>query len=274
MGHIITEDNLERHIVQQYNFNNLDAEDESNLVDDGFQTMQFKSGNEQPAVPKHNFNQQQNHHQVESSEDLERRDQMINSLLDKVDSLSSELLKVQMKLEEQEGIFTDQIDDAKKRAYEDGLKQGQQQIEESLRADYGNALQNFQHSVLEVNQLSTDLKGVTESVEKELIKASVEIAKEVITSEISFNSGQVAISLSKALLKQIDDASDIKLHINSSDYDLVKDAFKDMENISIVPNRSVNAGGVIVVSDVGTIEGSIMDRFKNLKSDILSKTDI
>jgi flagellar assembly protein FliH len=265
MGNIITEKNIKQHSILSYQFENLDRDKENHSsVDNDFQPLNFAQDN------KTSINQP---HQQESHEDLKRRDEMINNLLDKVDSLSSELLKVQIKLEEQDGIFTNQIDEVKKSSYEEGLKQGQIQIEQKLQSEYSSILKNFTTSIDEVNNLSKNLQSATNSIESELIKASVEIAKEVITSEISFNSGQVAINLSKSLLKQINDASTIKLHVNSSDYDSVKDSFKDMEHISIIPNRSVNQGGVIIVSDVGTIEGSIMERFKNLKLDILSKVE-
>lgn len=269
MGNIITEDNLNQHRVQQFNFETLDHKIENEGDDIDFQPMEFSA----PAESSSYVVNSSNGGAVETREDLERRDQMINSLLDKVDSLSSELLKVQIKLEEQEGIFSDQIDEAKKRSYEDGLKQGQIEIEQRLQNQYSENLQNFTASVGEVNGLSQQLNSVMQSIEKELLKASIEIAKEVIVSELSFNSGQVAINLSKNLLEQVKDATDVKLHINSGDYDSIKDVFGQMENISVVPNRSVNSGGVIIVSDVGTIEGSVMERFKTLKGDILTKAE-
>ena len=108
-----------------------------------------------------------------------------------------------------------------------------------------------------------------EDLEKELSAISVDIAKEVILSEVSENSQKIALGLTKELLNSIMDATNIKIKVNPSDYLFLKEQLSENTKVEILADSAVSLGGVVIVSDSGNLDGTIMARYKNLKQSVL-----
>lgn len=214
---------------------------------------------EQPYIPK-----------IEKREELERRDKMIETLIEKSDVLSKELIKVQAKLTNQESLFRDEMKKAKEDAFNRGVQEGLTQSKMGHDIEYREKTLQLQESISKLENLSSKFSSMMKTVEKELIHASIEIAKEVIESEITYNSGQVAINLAKSLIKKIEEAKEIKIRVNSVDYEEVKNGLSNLQHVEVVSDSAVTRGGVIISSDVGSIEGNIMKRYKKVKDDIFS----
>jgi flagellar assembly protein FliH len=206
-------------------------------------------------------------------ESIRKRDELIEVLIQKSDTLSGEIANLQAKLDNQDRIFQNELQNIKKDAYESGVRDGIQRAEQNLENQYQNNIGRLGSSIKKLEKLSNEFESMSSMLEKELINTSIAIAKEVITNEISFNSGQVAISLSKTLLQDISDATEIKLHVNGGDFSDVKGALSSLEKVEVISDTAISRGGVILISDVGTIEGNVMERFKKAKDSILSKID-
>lgn len=264
---IITEDIRAEHTITGFVFGDLDSNEKSSY--DGFEPFPTKTVAEPVSIgtvsPQNNS--------IENRDDIDRREGMISSLMEKSDSLSRELISVQNQLSNQENLFKNEMRDLKENSYNQGLKDGIQQAKTDMDNLYSDKLNQLDDSIKKINELSSKMSSVMKSVEPELIHTSIAIAKEVIDSEISFNSGQVAINLAKSLMQKLDEAKDIKIRVNINDFESLKLGLSNLENIEIIPDSAVTKGGIILISDVGTIEGNIMERYKKIKSDALSKID-
>jgi flagellar assembly protein FliH len=258
----------EKHIISSFVFGNLDNGEKSRVVEDDFEPLVKKIGNSEEIIK---YPPQQRN--GESREEIERRDKMISSLLEKSDLLSHELVKVQAKLTNQEALFRDEMKRIKDDAYAKGLNDGVAKAQKDVESFYNSKLEQLSESISKLENLSEEVSSLTNGIEKELVHTSIDIAKEVLNSEITYNSGQVAINLSRSLIKKIDDAKEIKIRVNRSDYEILKIGLKDLENVEVVPDGAVTKGGVIIISDVGTIEGNIMERYKKIRERVLAKID-
>jgi flagellar assembly protein FliH len=287
---IISKNSQEEHVISSYDFvslNDVQRQTQEILADQqDFEPMDIFNPNakqpeneeqekpepKQPTSARINSSSTKQHLQI-LEEQLKSRDEMIQKLLQKADNLSSEFLKMQMKLEDQENLFKDQVKQAQTKAFEEGVQEGRKLAENDLASQYQVNLEQFNNSLNEVNLLKTNLNKTIKSIEKELVFTSIDIAKEVVQAEITFNSSQVAVKLTESLLSNLSDASEIKLRVNPTDFDFVKESFAKMKDISVIPDRAVSTGGIIVISDVGTIEGNIMERYKKLKLEALSSLE-
>ena len=198
---------------------------------------------------------------------------MVSILLEKSDKLSEELIKVQGKLTTQEGLFRDEMKRSKDDSYVKGVRDGETKAHTEIDNFYKAKLSQLESSIKKLDELSKNFSSLLNGFEKELVQTSIEIAKEVIESELSFNSGSVAINLSNALIKKIEEAKEIKIHVNNNDYESVRVGLSNLKNITIISDNAVTKGGVIISSDIGSIEGNVMQRYKKLKNSILSKID-
>ncbi len=90
-----------------------------------------------------------------------------------------------------------------------------------------------------------------------------------LINEVSENSQKIALNLTKELLNSIMDATNIKIKVNPSDYLFLKEQLKDNAKVELISDSAVSLGGVVIVSDNGNIDGTIMSRYKNLKQSVL-----
>jgi flagellar assembly protein FliH len=276
---IIRDDEKEKHLIANFVFKNLDEVNSNSEDDEDFypfpvQEMQIspKEENVQPETDPNNSQSLQP--QVEAQDYFAKDNVVIQTLLEKVDKLTAELLSLQQKLTAQETLFKQEMKSVKEDSFQQGFQAGLTKAREELENSYNSGLSQLQNSITKIDELGTNLNKVTETIEKELIHTSIAIAKEILDSEISFNSGQVAINLSKALIKQLEEAEAIEIKVNPQDFSTVKIGLSDLSHVKIIEDSAVVKGGVIISSDIGSIEGNIMERYKKLKSDALAKTGL
>jgi len=267
-----------KHSISPFIFGELDKQQQTvKRENDGFQQLDFSqqqnNSNYKPENSQQNINNSLLISSNKNSEDTERQEKLISSILEKSDKLSDELIKVQAKLTTQEGLFRDEIKRAKDDSYVRGVRDGESKAHNEMDNLYKNKLSQLESSIKKLDELAKNFSSLLISSEKELVQTSLEIAKEVIQSELSYNSGTVAINLSNALIKKIEDAGEIKIHVNINDYEAVKSGLVNLKNIVIIPDNAIAKGGVIISSDVGSIEGNIMERYRKLRGSIISKLD-
>ncbi len=272
---IIRDDEKEKHLIANFVFKNLD-EVNSNSEEEDFKPFPIQ---EMQLPPKEEIvqselkNSQSLQPQIQPQDNF-IKDNLIQTLLEKADKLTAELLSVQQKLTAQETLFKQEMKSVKEDSFQQGFQAGLAKAREELENNYNSNLSQLQNSIAKIDELGTNLKKVTETIEKELVHTSIAIAKEVLDAEISFNSGQVAINLSKALMKQLEEAEEVEIKVNPHDFSVVKSGLSNLSHVKIIEDSAIIKGGVIINSDIGSIEGNIMERYKKLKSDALAKTGL
>jgi len=104
-----------------------------------------------------------------------------------------------------------------------------------------------------------------DTIEEELIETALDLAKQVIVKEIQSDSKEIALRLAKLLLTEVKEAATITLKVNPDDFDYIQANLETQSNLKIVADPAVGSGGVIVLSDIGNIDGEIMHRFERIK---------
>ncbi len=184
-------------------------------------------------------------------------DSKTKELLLKVEELSSQVVNLQMQLEEKEKDHQKELLKVKDEAYQQGVKDTQEadanEIEE-LKIQYLS-------STTKLQELELAIKEKLSHIEEELIETSIIIANKVIKKEIEENSSLVAKSITKYLLSSLKDELNIKILVNPADYEEILNQ-EAKNGITIVSDSSIQRGGVVILSPQKNLDGTISTRFK------------
>lgn len=261
---IIGQERVKNHDITKYEFKTITPEmmesskEIANNVTPSAEAQQQDTGQES-----------QKNIEVELTKIANLEQELVDRLLQKADELSSSLAKLQIQFEKLQVESEQRISSAKDEGYKDGYREAEEKAKGDLFAEVNAQKKALVDSIITLeNALKTSQKHL-EELEKELSAISVDIAKEVIVSEVSENSQKIALNLTRELLASIMDATDIKIKVNPSDYLFLKEQLKDNAKVEIISDSAVSLGGVVIVSDKGNIDGTIMSRYKNLKQSVL-----
>ncbi len=198
------------------------------------------------------------------------RDELVESLLKKTDDISSNFIKMQMKLEEQEDEFKLEMERVKSESYEKGVQDGKSALEEELKDSRMQGMEQFSKSVKTLDASASEFITALEGIKQELTFAALAIAKEVIDEELHEHSSAIAKKLSSALIAELNSASEITLKVNPKDHGAVSERVSNLDHIKVVSDSAVSPGGVIAISNVGNIDSEIMKRYERIKKAALS----
>lgn len=199
------------------------------------------------------------------------KDSLIESLLQKTDEMSSNFIKLQMKLEMMSDEHKIEIIKIKNESYAEGLEAGGVKAAKEAEANLVNGMTQFSSSVATLEKSSKEFQSALEEIKKELINAALDISKEVVGIELSENSAQVAAHLSGELIKELQNASKITLKVNPKDHGFISQSVGLLESVKLVSDGAVSEGGVIAISDAGNIDAQISKRFERVKKAALSE---
>lgn len=195
----------------------------------------------------------------------------IETFLQKIDELSSSLVKMEMQMERQQNDFDTRLEEERRRSYDDGYNGAKSELEALYDAKISEGERLFTSTVQKLEQTVTDYSSTMSDVEKDLPKTAVSIAEQVIAKEIAENSSRVAFALTKELLSALKGASKIKIKANRQDVSYLRAAIKDNQKITIEEDEAIQKGGVIVLSDIGNLDGNINSRLAKVKEDLLDE---
>jgi len=258
MASIITSDSIKEHNVNKYTF----------------KVIALGSNSDEQGGPIYT---QENHPKARATDidssalSQSSKDSLIESLMNKTDEMSSNFIKLQMKLEAKEEEYTKQLKSAKEEAFSEGMKAGEAKALEDIDKNLNNKLALFDSSIEKLNSSAEEFTTALAGIKNELVVAALDISKEVIKIELNENSSEVAKILSDELIKELQSASKIKLKVNPKDHAAISEHVGVLENISVVSDSAVSEGGVIVISDAGNIDAQISKRFQRVKKAALSE---
>ncbi len=259
MASIISRNEIDEHNVHKYNFKVIAAGSGE----------QQKS--EEKVVAEDNNPKPQVSDVDASALSTSSKDSLIESLMKKTDEMSSNFIKLQMKLEAKEEEFEQELKKAKEEAFSEGLKAGEAKAREEIDKALNDKLVLLTGSIQKLEESAAEFEKALEGVKNELLHAALDIAKEVVQIEISENSAQIAKTLSDELMKELQSASKITLKVNPKDYSAIVEHFTKLEHVEVSPDKAVSEGGVIVLSDAGNIDAQISKRFERVKKAALSE---
>jgi len=261
MDIIISEKNLDRHTISKYSFKVLSSLDNETATISNEQNVEKESSEPINVV---NISDEQ------PIQEQQPKDEVVQSLLKKTDELSGNYIKLQMKLEAKDEEFKKQLEEEKQKAYEEGVEAGKSQMSEQQNEQLKSSIEQFATSIETISKTEKELKAALDPLRDELVSVAVDIAKEVVVAELSSSSKEVATALAHQLLEEVKGSTSVTLRVNPKDFEHVKGQIDNIEGIKIEPDSALTAGGVVVISDVGNIEGDIMRRYERVKTAALS----
>lgn len=269
MATVISSKSIEKHTINKYNFKVLafgaDKTDENEAENQNAQEYETKR-----------FTKESNPKKRESDIDATAmsqgsKDSLIESLLKKTDEMSSNFIKLQMKLEAKEEEFRDELLQAKEESFKQGIEAGIEQAKKDANQNSAHGLDLFASSVTKLEKSAKEFENALEAIKAELMNAAIDIAKEVITIEIGTNSSAIAKILSDELIKELQGATKITLRVNPRDHGFISEKVGLLVHVSIVSDSAVSPGGVVATSDAGNIDAQISKRFERVKKAALSE---
>jgi len=264
METVIPPDRTTGHIIQKYHFKVLtttsqDSEDPNLIEKTQPQALQIKPEVQSPSLQEEAL-------QNTSS----NKDEMVEQMLKKADELSTNLVKMQMQLEKQQEEFEVRLKEAKEASFEEGKLTGIKECEARLKAEVDELRKRLTHTIASLDESRQKFLNKVDTIEEELIETALDLAKQVIVKELDSNSKEVALRLANLLLTEVKEASKITFKVNPDDYSYIKESLEQNQKIEISADPAVGPGGVIVFSDIGNIDGEIMNRFERIKEAVFS----
>ncbi len=260
MKNIIDTEAAKNHTIEPYYFKVLggvdnvhEAQDEAVFQEEIVEASQDSPVETQQAEPVVQIDEQQN--------------RFIEELLKKSDELSSNIIKLQMQIEKQEDDFNNRLKSEIERESQNGYEKGYQTAKDELEASTKELKDKFLNSIKTLEDEAIKGDDFLKHLESELSSTAIEVAKEVILKELKHSSSDIAIALSKKLIEELKDAKNIKLKVNPSDYEALKEVYSTIENIKVQSDSAITQGGVVILSDAGNLDGNIstrLDKVKNL----------
>jgi len=253
---VITKENLSGHSIGKYQFKILS----------GLSGASIHEANEELELQRPSLMDTQSEISRESTSS---KDELIESLLKKADDMSSNFIKMQMRLESLQEEHVEALEAAKKNSFDEGFTAGvaQEQVVNSQRNIQGQ--DQFSLSVKTLESTAAQFAISLEEIKKELTHTALDIAKEVIGIETQENSSKIAAKLSEALIEELSDAAKITLRVNPSDHGIISEKVGSLKNVEVLSDRAISAGGVVAISDLGNIDSQIKKRFERLKRSLL-----
>jgi flagellar assembly protein FliH len=198
------------------------------------------------------------------------KDSLIESLMKKTDEMSSNFIKLQMKLENMSDEHKLELEKVKDESFQKGVETGLEQAKGNLDKSYTDALGHLSSSVEKIEASAKEFERALEGIKASLVEAACDIAKEVVSVELSEKSDEIAKVLSEELLNELQSASKVKLKVNPKNHAYLSEKFGSLQHVEILADSAVSEGGVVVLSDAGNIDAQIKKRFERVKRAALS----
>lgn len=189
----------------------------------------------------------------------------VEELLKKTDELSSNIIKLQMQIENQESEFAKRLEAEISRAKEDGKNEGIAQANAANEARINELEARFSASAAKLDEHYVKFDEFLKKIEEELGQTAIKIAKEVIDKEISTSSNQIAHHLASSLIKELSNVKNIEIRVNPEDSEYLKEQFSKNEHVKISADDAIGKGGVVIISDGGNIDATMQTRLEKLK---------
>lgn len=264
MVNIISSERINRHKVDKYNFKVLSMGDEIIQEIQESTPLESDSSTELDKPIKER--------EVDSSAMTQSsKDSLIESLLNKTDEMSSNFIKLQMKLESMTQEHKEELLKTKDESFALGVEAGQEKASKEDKNNIADVILQYNASIQKLEANAAEFQSALEKIKDELIGAALDISKEVIRVELSENSNKVAILLSKELIKELQTSSKITIKVNPKDHAEVSTALGNLLHVEVVSDRAVSLGGVIAISEAGNIDAQISKRFERVKKAALSE---
>ena len=280
---VITSETSPAHFIENYRFkvlgSNERAQDsapvliEENNLSEELNEQNLEQGGENftpQNQPVHQMQSSMQNHFVPQPQNSQAHQpgfdsSFVEELLKKTDELSSNIIKLQMQIENQESEFAKRLEVETIRAKEDGKNEGIAQTNAANEAKIKELEAKFSASAAKLDEQCIKFDEFLKKSEEELGQTAIKIAKEVIEKEVSSASSQIAHHLANSLIKELSDVKNIEIRVNPEDSDYLKEQFSKNERVKVSADDAISKGGVVIISEGGNIDATMQTRLEKLK---------
>lgn len=253
MSNVINQNKLSEHLIDRYKFKVL-----SNSAVEK-KCEKDESTDSTPAEPD------------KDGLEISSKDELVESLLKKTDEMTSNFIKLQMKLEKQEEECKQEIERVKQESFAQGKEAGKEEFDSKIKEEYSQTHQRLEESIVKIQDTIQAYNKALENIKQELLHAALDIAKEVVRVELDNNSNDVAKALADELIDQLQNAGKMTIKVSPIDYQVILDKLGSKDNIEVVSDTAISKGGVVIMSDVGNMDAQILNRFNRVKKVVLDE---
>lgn len=271
-NHIITSSNIQNHKVENYRFKVLlddrvanepqavsqdsvdDVTHEENFVSQENETLENENTAALDVAPAQPQSKQNNFVHEE--------------MLKKIETLSENVIKLQMQIESNEQEFQKRLESEINTAKENAYNEGKNDAKKNYDIEIEKLNEKLLKSVEKLDKKVLELDTFLNKTESELSGFAVDIAQEVIALELSENSSKIAYALSKEIIKDLRKDVKIKISVNPKDFSYIKEKYPE-NNFTILADDAINSGCVMVLSDELNVDANIKDRLNKVKNMVL-----
>jgi flagellar biosynthesis/type III secretory pathway protein FliH len=202
----------------------------------------------------------------ESQTILEETEQLVMGLLEKARNEANNIIS---EAQEEAQVIRAQVQEeaqqileqAGNEGYSDGLKRAQAEIE----ADRQMAIEQSQSLIEEARKTKI---AILDSVENDIVRLAMAIAKKVIVAELSSNP-QAIVDIVRQAISFLDNPYNVRVYVNPADLQYLMDSIAsegltdigstDLE-IELKADRRISSGGCIVDSGMGSVDAQLESR--------------
>ncbi|TQR30628.1 flagellar assembly protein FliH [Campylobacter sp. MIT 99-7217] len=274
---VISHLNSSEHVIDSYHFKvmsefsteekkpaqSLNSTPKQAPITENVNTKQITEDNAQTEEEK----TEQNEELVSQEKNIFQSD-FVEDLLKKTDEMSGNIIKLQMQMESKEKEFDTRLNTELENAKEKFTQEGYNQAKNEFDKEMAELKDKYLKSIAKLDEACVNLDVFISKNEQELANTAVEIAREVISKELENHSKEIALNLSKELMAELKDASNIEIRVSPVDYDFIKSHLQD-SHLKISLDDAISKGSVIVLSDTGNIEANLNSRLAKIQKMII-----
>ncbi len=153
-----------------------------------------------------------------------------------------------------------------RQARADGYQEGQRDTQAAFETfRQGFAAQAGGHVDALLAALQHRLVGLEQDLAQRVAGIALEVAQQVVRSELMLNPAQVVAVTQEALSALLVSARHITVRLNPDDFTLVAEGCAELiavRGARLVPDRSIERGGCLVDSDIGLVDGTVASRWQ------------
>ncbi len=248
MANIINPDEKKEKSIQKFTFEKLDVDTDDIIAYEQNPFLQQEEETEPTAAEER---------PAETIFDAKERE----TLLEKIDQLTSDVVRLQMELEKAQQELQQKIDEAKEHAREEGRQEAIETFQQEMNEEIEALKSQFIRSITQLDEQKHLFDETLKNLEEELMESALLMAEKVILKEVEKSSAQIAAHIAEYLLKNIQKSSEVTLKVNPEDFTYISSHFKE-SLIKIEADEAIQKGGVVLMGGEENIDGTILTRYR------------
>lgn len=250
-NNFITENEQQKHTIKKYEFQSIDRALEAQIT---------------PSMEEKGFY---------IPEEIDKKDadlslEQFEKLLEQNEKILQALANLQEQLSNQDS--NDALsEELKNSAYEKGYIEGEKTAQESLQKEVENQKEKMIFAIQKLQDNAAQFQEQIKKISQDLNIIALDLAKEVIIKEVEENHRNIALLIANELLEPLRASAEITIKANPLDLPFLQEKISQDFKITFEADPLVAKGGVMIVSTLGSFDGSILARYKNLKRNILEE---